>query len=251
MTYLSLQYIISRRSRLATKSAQLGSANPIVPVLAAFIFFLLFVAGSLWFIARSRMPATAPTVASNGTFPTAPGSNRPPGAPLPNSPLPPGFPSQAPSNSGGSTNPSPFVSSSPAPTQTAQLDATSARQLVEAWLSYKKTIFSSPYDLSRLSQFVVDPGPLYSDITRPGGSVDWLRSNKASYIYKELSILSVSDFRQFPDRAHLTVKVLEDLELRTPQGIDKSKSGRKSQSWIYELKLHNGKWLVYDYRKDI
>lgn len=251
MTYPYLKCYFYRRSHLACRSAHLGSANPIVPVLAAFTFFLLFVCGSLWFIARSRIPANPSTVASNGSFPTGPGSNSLPGGPLSNGPLSPGFPSQAPSKLGGSATPSPFGPSSPSSTQTAKLDATSARQIVDAWLSYKKTIFSSPYDLSRLSQFVVDPGPLYSDITRPGGSVDWLRSNNASYIYKELGILSVSDFRQFPDRAHLTVKVLEDLELRTPQGIDKSKSGRKSQSWIYELKLHNGSWLVYDYRKDI
>jgi hypothetical protein len=251
MTYLSFQYFISRRTSLAARSANLGSANPIIPVLAAFIFFLLFVAGSLWLISRSRAPASAPTVTSNGSFPTAPGSNGPQGAQLPNSPLAPGFPSQGPSKASSSATQSPFGSPSPPPTPTVQLDATSARQLVEAWLSYKKTIFSSPYDLSRLGQFIVDPGPLYSDITRPGGSVDWLRSNNASYIYKDLSILNVSDFRQFPDRAHLTLKILEDLELRTPQGIDKSKSGRKTQSWIYELKLHNGQWLVYDYRKDI
>jgi hypothetical protein len=97
----------------------------------------------------------------------------------------------------------------------------------------------------------VNPGPLYSDIAKVGGSVDWLRSNKSSYIYNDLKILDVSDFRQFPDRAHLTVRVLEDLELRTPRGVDRSKSGRKTQSWVYELKLHNGRWLVYDYRKDV
>ncbi|MCF8140611.1 MAG: IMS domain-containing protein [Cyanobium usitatum Tobar12.5m-G36] len=126
-----------------------------------------------------------------------------------------------------------------------------ARQLVESWLVYKKTIFSTPYDISAIENFVVNPGPLYSDITRPGGSVDWLRSNNSSYYYRELKVLDVSDFRQFPDRAHLTVRIVEDLELRTPRGIDRSKSGRKTQSWVYELKLNQYKWLVYDYRKDI
>ena len=46
-------------------------------------------------------------------------------------------------------------------------------------------------------------------------------------------------------------RIVEDLELRTPRGIDPSKSGRKTQSWVYELKLNQYKWLVYDYRKDI
>lgn len=240
----------SYSSPLSIRGSELGSASPFLPILAAFIFFFLFVGVSLWFISRSRNDSTNP-VASTGSFPTAPSISPAPGVQLPSSTPPPGFPSRGPSQTPGSPSPSPFSSSPSTPSQSVQLDATNARKLVEAWLSYKKTIFSSPYDLSRLDQFVVNPGPLYSDITRSGGSVDWLRSNRASYFYNELIIEGVSDFRQFPDRAHLNVKILEDIELRTPQGVDQSKSGRKSQTWVYELKLHNGKWLVYDYRKDI
>lgn len=227
-----------------------GSSNPLLPVLAAFVFFLLFVGVSLWFIARSRIAATSQQNGISSGFPTAPpisgGFNSPPSTAA----LSPGFPSPAggtPPASSSSTSPFSPPSSFGSPTQ---LDAASARQLVESWLQYKKTIFSSPYDISRLDQYVVNPGPLHSDITKPRGSVDWLRSSNSSYFYRDLNILDVSDFRQFPDRAHLTVKILEDLELRTPAGVDRSKSGRKTQSWVYELKLHNGKWLVYDYRKD-
>ncbi len=251
MKYYRFKFGHSYRPLLSSKVHNQGAASPIVPILAAFVFFLLFVTGSLWFIARSRSPVAAPQGTSPGNFPSAPTTNGPSGTQIANGGFAPGFPIQDPTQSVGSSSLSPFGSPSPRPGHTVNLDAASARQLVESWLSHKKTIFSSPYDLSRLNQFIVDPGPLYSDITRSGGSVDWLKTNKASYFYKELNILNVSDFRQFPDRAHLTVKVLEDLELRTPQGTDKSKSGRKSQSWIYELKLHNGKWLVYDYRKDV
>jgi hypothetical protein len=232
----SYKHSISSALRTTIKSEHLGSANQILPIIAAFIFFILFIAGSLWFVARSRIPATSQQVTSPGSFPNVPGGKNPSWAQHATGALTPGFPSPA------------SKSSTPA---SLQLDGASARQLVEAWHSYKKTIFSSPYDLSNLNDYIVNPGPLHSEITRVGGSVDWLRSNNASYIYKQLDILSDSDFRQFPDRAHLTVKVIEDLELRTPQGIDKSKSGSKTQSWIYELKLHNGKWLIYDYRKDI
>jgi len=233
-------------------SQSAGFSNPLVPVLASFVFFLLFVGISLWFVARSRFSGPNQQVAISSGFPTAPplvgSASFPPG----NLPLKPGFhTSVGPGSPHLSTNPSPFSSPSSSGGSSSQLDAVSARQLVESWLQYKKTLFSSPYDTSRLDQYVVNPGPLHSDITRPRGSVEWLRSNKASYFYNDLSILDVSEFRQFPDRVHLTVKILEDLELRTPSGVDRGKSGRKTQSWVYELKLHNGKWLVYDYRKDI
>ena len=226
-----------------------GSVSPIVPIIGAFAFFSLFLTVSLWFIARSRSPQ-APQASGSSGFPVAsppPSSGASP--PSSNGATSPGFPSpsspQAPVQS-----PSPF-SSSPPVQQTPTLDSVLARQVVESWLSYKKTIFAAPYDLSAIESHIVNPGPLHSDITKTGGSVDWLRSNKSSYYYNDLRVLDVSDFRQFPDRAHLTVRVLEDLELRTPRGIDRSKSGRKTQSWVYELKLHNGRWLVYDYRKDI
>lgn len=230
-------------------SSNRGSISPIVPILGAFAFFVLFLTVSLWFITRSRSPQIPqPSVPSN--FPVAP-PTPPSGASSssPNASISPGFTSR-PSLRHLVQSPSPFSNSSPAQ-QSPSLDSGSARQVVESWLSYKKTIFAAPYDLSAIDNYIVDPGPLHSDIAKVGGSVDWLRSNKSSYYYNELKILDVSNFRQFPDRAHLTVRVLEDLELRTPRGVDHSKSSRKTQSWVYELKLHNGRWLVYDYRKDI
>jgi len=248
-----LSALPSRTGLFQQKSAVdcTGSSNPLLPVLAAFIFFLLFVGVSLWFIARSRNAGTSHQNSISSGFPTAPPITGGPNSPPSTGALSPGFPSPAggaPPASSSSTSPFSPRSAFGSPTQ---LDAASARQLVESWLQYKKTIFSPPYDISRLEQYVVNPSILHSDLTKPGGSVDWLRSRNYSYFYRDLSILEVSDFRQFPDRAHLTVKVLEDLELRTPSGVDRSKSGRKTQSWVYEIKLHNGKWLLYDYRKDI
>lgn len=238
-----------RASSASAISSNRGAVNPIVPILGAFAFFVLFLTISLWFIGRSRSPQV-PQPSAPSNFPVVPPSP-PSGASSssPNATISPGFTSP-PSGQSPVQSPSPFSNSSPSQ-QPTSLDSVSARQVVESWLSYKKTIFSDPYDLSAIDNYIVNPGPLYSDIAKVGGSVDWLRSNKSSYYYNDLKILDVSDFRQFPDRAHLTVRVLEDLELRTPRGVDRSKSGRKTQSWVYELKLHNGRWLVYDYRKDI
>ena len=250
---MSIEKVLLRQASTRSRESARGSSNPLLPVIAAFVFFIAFVGVSLWFTLRTRGPQVISQGSSVGGFPTAPALPSNPSAANPNGNSAPGFPAgpSAQSSAPAPASPrSPFSSSSPAP-QSANLDATSARQLVESWLAYKKTIFSSPYDISAIENYVVNPGPLYSDITRPGGSVDWLRSNNSSYYYKELKVLDVADFRQFPDRAHLTVRIVEDLELRTPRGVDRSKSGRKTQSWVYELKFNQGKWLVYDYRKDI
>lgn len=228
-------------------SSVLGSTNPVIPIVIAFLAFGAFAGISLIVLLRSRTASLPPPPASAG-FPTVPTSPPPVQAPASVGTLQPGFPS-SPSTPNQPPAASPFPQQSSIPASSS-LDAAGARRLVESWLAYKKQIFSAPYDTSRIEEYVVNPGPLYSDITRDGGSVDWLRNNKASYLYNELSILSVSDFRQFPDRAHLTVRVFEDLELRTPTGIDRSKSGKKTQSWVYELKRDNGRWLIYDYRKD-
>ena len=239
-----------RRSLLEKNvSYEMGSANPMLPVITAIFLFVVFVLASLWLTLRLKAPLAAPQSSVVGGFPATPTvpSNSSQLNPKGNSVA--GFPSAGSTQSPVVPN-SPFTSASSAPNLTV-LDAAKARQLVESWLAYKKTIFSSPFDISALQSYIVNPGPLYSDITKPGGSIEWLRSNNYSYYYKELLILGSSEFRQFPDRAHITVQIIEDLELRTPNGIDSSKSGRKTQSWVYELKLNQGKWLVYDYRKDI
>ena len=230
------------------KASMSGSTNPVLPIVAAFLAFGSFAGVSLVVLLRSRTPSAPSAPAPSSGFPSVPASAPPTQAPPAVSTLQPGFPSSSPTPNQPPAN-SPF-SQQPSSPASSNLDAAGARRIVESWLAYKKQIFSAPYDTSRIDQYVVNPGPLYSDITRAGGSVDWLRHNRASYFYNELSILDVSDFRQFPDRAHLTVRIIEDLELRTPAGVDRSKSGRKVQSWVYELKLDNGSWLVYDYRKD-
>jgi len=244
-----IEKLLLRQVSARSSESARGSSNALLPVIAAFVFFIAFVAFSLWFSLRGRGPQVLSQRSSIGGFPTAPAHSSNPSPSSPNGNSAPGFP-VGPSAQSSASSHSPFSSPSPAP-QSANLDSTTARHLVESWLAYKKTIFSSPYDISDIENYVVNPGPLYSDITGPGGSVDWLRSNNFSYYFNELKILEVSDFRQFPDRAHLSVRIVEDLELRTPLGIDRSKSGRKTQSWVYELKFNQGKWLVYDYRKDI
>lgn len=244
---------LSHRSFPAPFSAiDRGSIRAYVPLLAAFAFFSVFIVVSAFFVVRSRSSAVSSPAPPSGFPSPASGTRQSSNQPTPPT-IAPAFPSNQSASPGvatPATPASPFAPSLPG-LRSRQLDAASARRVVESWLNYKKVLFSPPFDVSSLGNYVVIPGPLHSDLTSPGGSIDWLRSNRASYSYGELSIIRVGAFRQFPDRAHLSVEILEDLQLRTPNGIDASKSGRKSQAWVYELKAHNGRWLVYDYRKEL
>ena len=94
------------------------------------------------------------------------------------------------------------------------------------------------------------PGKLYEDITKPGGSIDWLKQKDFFYKYNEIEIKKVIDFKLYQDNAHLTVEVFEDLELFTPSGVDPTQSGQKTQIWVYDLKKNqSGEWRIYDYKK--
>ena len=91
---------------------------------------------------------------------------------------------------------------------------------------------------------------LYEDITKPGGSIDWLKQKDSYYKFNEAEIKRVIDFELYQDNAHLTVEVFEDLELITPSGVDPTKSGQKTHIRVYDLKKNqSGQWRIYDHRK--
>lgn len=232
----------SIRRHLA-KPYESGYSSALLPIILLFIVFGLFSIFSIWLLTKTRSGSgfqqslSPPSLAS----PPPPPSSSPfsTASPKPTNQVPPPQPG------------SPFSPSAPpsSPVST-QLDQASARALVQGWLNYKRRLFAPPYDSTEVQNYLVNPGPLYRDITRPGGSVDWLKSNQSYYQWNDLQILGAQDFQIFPDRAHIALTILEDLQLQTPRGIDRSKSSKKTQTWVYELKLDQGRWKVYDYRKD-
>jgi len=225
------------------KATEYGYSSALFPIILAFVLFGLFSLFSIWILTKSRSGTGFQQPLS------PPGSASPPPPPS-SSP----FSSSSPKTGNQLSPPiasSPFSSAaSPSSPTSPQLDQASAQELVQSWLNYKRRLFAPPYDSTQVQSYLVNPGPLYRDITRPGGSVDWLKTNQSYYQWNQLEILAAQDFQIFPDRAHIALTILEDLQLQTPRGIDRSKSSRKKQIWVYELKLDQGKWKVYDYRKD-
>ena len=226
-----------------------GEINQILPLILAFGFFTLLLLGSLIFFAsrsknqNSQVPSTVP---NNTVFQqnqnSSPFSQHTPPPILPNTPnLPP-------------SQPSPFASSQqPSPTNPsskAVLNEEQAKATIKAWLLHKQKVFAKPYDVSQLDRYICKPGKLYLDITRPSGSIDWLRKNDYQYKYNSVEIQSVDRFDLLSSTESVVeVTIFEDLDLITPKGVDNSKSSSKTQRFEYDLKYILGGWKVCNYRK--
>ncbi|MEA5470377.1 ARC6/PARC6 family protein [Spirulina sp. 06S082] len=116
--------------------------------------------------------------------------------------------------------------------------------IVNKWLASKSSIFSPPFDESLVSQLTT--GERYQDITKPNGSIDWLRRNNSYYKYRASEIkkvISFSDSSQYPE---LKITIYEDLTLYGPRGIDYENSGSSTRDYIYYFALDNGIWKIYD-----
>ncbi|MEY2644415.1 MAG: hypothetical protein RLZZ611_1064 [Cyanobacteriota bacterium] len=154
-----------------------------------------------------------------------PPSNNPPAQPAP-APAPPTFtPAPPPQNSG--------------------LDEGQARAVVEQWLSVKSQIFAPPYD-TNVADRIVAEGPLWTDLTKTNGSIDWLKSNNSYYSYNSTRVNNVIRFTPSATMPTLLVSVTEDSVLHSPKGSDPSVS---TSNYLYTLKQENGVWKVWDYRK--
>lgn len=120
-----------------------------------------------------------------------------------------------------------------------------ARAIVERWLTVKSQIFAPPFDTDLADQ-VVAAGPLWSDITKTGGSIDWLKNNDSYYSYSTIKVNRVIGFVPSPSMPAIVVSVTEDSILHSPMG---SKVSASTGNWIYTLKEENGTWKIWDYRK--
>lgn len=229
-----------------------GSVNQALPLFLAFGFFAILSIGSIIFLAgknRQSSVVTNPISASGNSSSVVPGQgsnpfqkqspnpHQQPSVPLPQNPPPSPF-SNKPSN----------VSPNPGPGKA--LTQQDAVDVINKWFKYKPTIFSDPYDTSKLQDYLCRPGKLYLDITRKGGSIDWLKTNQSSYRYKDVKIKNVKTFDLLTaDKAVIELSVFEDLELVTPSGVDKSRSSKKTQSYEYDLEKQGGIWKICNYRK--
>jgi ARC6-like, IMS domain len=149
---------------------------------------------------------------------------------------------------GSLTSNSPDPISTSTPNLSGDLDQSKAQQVVQNWLDSKSKIFASPFDRDLAKK--ITTGPLYRDITKPGGPIDWLQSNNSYYSYSKLSIDQVRGFTPDSSRPSLKVTISESRVLYGKNGKpDPVESGTSTKNWVYVFIQEDGAWKIYDYKE--
>ncbi|MCP9819863.1 ARC6/PARC6 family protein [Synechococcus sp. Cruz-9H2] len=129
--------------------------------------------------------------------------------------------------------------------QQSGLNQLEARAIVEQWLTVKSQIFAPPFNADLADQ-VVAAGPLWTDITKTDGSIQWLKNNNSYYSYTTIKVNEVISFLPSPSMPSIVVSVTEASILHSPNG---NKASSNTNNWLYTLREEGGRWKIWDYRK--
>jgi hypothetical protein len=151
---------------------------------------------------------------------------------------------QRPSEQSEATQIQPLPSDPPVAAE-GVLSEDQARSIVEEWLTVKQRIFAPPFD-TKLADQVVAEGPLWTDLVKTDGSIEWLKNNNSYYSYSDIRVNRVLRFLPSPSMPSIVVSVTESSTLHSPKGNQASSNTR---DWIYTLKEEGGRWKIWDYRK--
>lgn len=121
-----------------------------------------------------------------------------------------------------------------------------AINLVNAWLEGKQVMMAPPYSYQTADMLTT--GILLNDITKPGGSIDWLRNNNARYQFGVQRTEGVERFAANGQNATIELWVTEDRTLYINGRVDQSQSDFRTRLITYDLRLIDGRWKIADYR---
>tara|TARA_B100000073_G_scaffold2538_1_gene2134 strand:- start:2582 stop:3199 length:618 start_codon:yes stop_codon:yes gene_type:complete len=144
-----------------------------------------------------------------------------------------------------STTIQPLPRSSQTFVQPTGLSEQEARSVVEQWLTVKSQIFAPPFNTDLADQ-VVASGPLWRDLTKENGSINWLKKEDSYYTYDVIRVNRVLRYLPSETMPSIVVSVTENSVLHSPNGNEKSSN---TNNWMYTLQEENGRWKIWDYRK--
>jgi hypothetical protein len=134
-----------------------------------------------------------------------------------------------------------------ATTEASELTQEQALAIVQRWYNAKPRIFAPPFDTTLVDELAT--GQFHEERMKPGGSIDWLRSNNSYYTYNYSRINDVTSYSNKGKKPMITVNVEEELYLHSIKRIDSKNSGISKGNFVFFFEKDNGVWKISDYYK--
>lgn len=109
----------------------------------------------------------------------------------------------------------------------------------------KRKVFAPPF-ISQAADSYVANGPLWKDITKQGGSIDWLKTNNSHYSYAASTINNTIDFTGDASEPSIIVSVTQNMAFHDSKGIKRTNA---TDSYRYTFRQERGSWKIWDYKK--
>lgn len=143
-------------------------------------------------------------------------------------------------------------SPSPTPTPTAPQTAVSlpvskqqVENLITQWLQAKQRIFAPPFDRQSVTE--VTTGKLYSRISDPDGSIDWLQKNNAHYQFSSQVVKQVENLDYQNNQVIALAIVTESRTLYVNGRVNAKETGMDTRRVRYILEQIDGAWKISNY----
>jgi hypothetical protein len=117
--------------------------------------------------------------------------------------------------------------------------------IIKGWLDAKPRVFAPPFISEAVDPFVAN-GPLWNDITKPGGSIDWLKTNASHYTYASSTVNNPISFSEDSHEPSITVSITQSMAFHGPKGTKETNS---TDTYRYTFRQENGNWKIWDYKK--
>ena len=142
--------------------------------------------------------------------------------------------------------PNSSASLTPSISSSQDLTEEKAVDLIRQWLQAKRQVFGMPFNRQIAANFTT--GALLSDITKPGGSVDWLQKNNAYYQFDSQKVEPENNFVASSSKAEIKVRITENRILFVNGKIDQSQTKMSTDVVKFILRTDNNSWKIEDYK---